>query len=111
MSDYELTQIKDSIEKESKFIQDIHDSMQKIIIGQDDLIEKLLLAILSDGHVLLEGVPGLAKTLTIKSLAQIIDTKFQRLQFTPDLLPAGNELRTRRTGLSPRSPRSKRVLC
>ena len=88
MSDYELTQIKDSIEKESKFIQDIHDSMQKIIIGQDDLIEKLLLAILSDGHVLLEGVPGLAKTLTIKSLAQIIDTKFQRLQFTPDLLPA-----------------------
>ena len=88
MSDYELTKIKDSIENESKFIQDIQDSMRKVIIGQDDLIEKLLLAILSDGHVFLEGVPGLAKTLTIKSLAQIIDTKFQRLQFTPDLLPA-----------------------
>ena len=88
MSDLDLTHIKDSIEHESKFIQDIHDSIRRVIIGQDDLIEKLLLAILSDGHILLEGVPGLAKTLTIKSLAQIIDTKFQRIQFTPDLLPA-----------------------
>ena len=88
MSDLDLTHIKDSIEYESKFIQDIHDSIRKVIIGQDDLIEKLLLAILSDGHIFLEGVPGLAKTLTIKSLAQILDTKFQRLQFTPDLLPA-----------------------
>jgi len=88
MSDFNLDHIKDSIEYESKFIQDIHDSIRKVIIGQDDLIEKLLLAILSDGHIFLEGVPGLAKTLTIKSLAQIIDTKFQRLQFTPDLLPA-----------------------
>ena len=88
MSDYDLEKIKDSIEQKSKFIQDIQDSIRKVIIGQDDLIEKLILAILSDGHILLEGVPGLAKTLTIKSLAQIIDTKFQRLQFTPDLLPA-----------------------
>ena len=88
MSDYDLAQIKDSIEHESKFIQDIHDSIRKVIIGQDSLIEKLLLAILSDGHIFLEGVPGLAKTLAIKSLAQILDTKFQRLQFTPDLLPA-----------------------
>ena len=88
MSDYDLAQIKDSIEYESKFIQDIQDSICKVIIGQDELIEKLLLAILSDGHVFLEGVPGLAKTLTIKSLAQILDIKFQRLQFTPDLLPA-----------------------
>ena len=88
MSDLDLTHIKDSIEYESKFIQDIQDSIRKVIIGQDDLIEKLILAILSDGHIFLEGVPGLAKTLTIKSLAQIIDTKFQRLQFTPDLLPA-----------------------
>ena len=88
MSDLDLTHIKDSIEYESKFIQEIHDSIRKVIIGQDDLIKHLLLAILSDGHVFLEGVPGLAKTLTIKSLAQIIDTKFQRLQFTPDLLPA-----------------------
>ena len=88
MSEFDLAQIKDSIESEYQFIYDINDSIRKVIIGQDDLIEKLLLAILTDGHVFLEGVPGLAKTLTIKSLAQIIDTKFQRLQFTPDLLPA-----------------------
>ena len=88
MSEFDLAQLKDSIESESQFIYDINDSIRKVIIGQDDLIEKLLLAILTDGHVFLEGVPGLAKTLTIKSLAQIIDTKFQRLQFTPDLLPA-----------------------
>ena len=81
MSDLDLTHIKDSIENESKFIQDINDSIRKVIIGQDDLIEKLLLAILSDGHVFLEGVPGLAKTLTIKSLAQILDIKFQRFTF------------------------------
>ena len=88
MSEFDLAQLKDSIESESQFIYDINDSIRKVIIGQDDLIEKLLLAILTDGHLFLEGVPGLAKTLTIKSLAQIIDTKFQRLQFTPDLLPA-----------------------
>ena len=75
MSDLDLANIKDSIEYEYKFIQDIHDSIRKVIIGQDNLIEKLLLAILSDGHVFLEGVPGLAKTLTIKTLAQILDTK------------------------------------
>ena len=95
MSNYDLTHIKDSIEKESKFIQDIHDSIRKVIIGQDDLIEKLLLAILSDGHILLEGVPGLAKTLTIKSLAQILDTKFQRLQ---------HMLKNKRSRLSPLWP-------
>ena len=88
MSEFDLAQLKDSIESESQFIYDINESIRKVIIGQDDLIEKLLLAILTDGHVFLEGVPGLAKTLTIRSLAQIIDTKFQRLQFTPDLLPA-----------------------
>ena len=88
MSEFDLAHVKDSIESEYQFIYDINDSIRKVIIGQDDLIEKLLLAILTDGHVFLEGVPGLAKTLTIKSLAQIIDTKFQRLQFTPDLLPA-----------------------
>ena len=88
MSEFDLAHVKDSIESESQFIYDINDSIRKVIIGQHDLIEKLLLAILTDGHVFLEGVPGLAKTLTIKSLAQIIDTKFQRLQFTPDLLPA-----------------------
>jgi len=88
MSEFDLAELKDSIERESKFIHDINTSIRTVIIGQDNLIETLLLAILTDGHVFLEGVPGLAKTLTINSLAQIIDTKFQRLQFTPDLLPA-----------------------
>ena len=88
MENYNLSEIKDSIESESVFIKQIKESIRKVIIGQDDLIEKLLLAILADGHVLLEGVPGLAKTLTIKSFSKIIATKFQRLQFTPDLLPA-----------------------
>ena len=72
----------------STFINDILNSVRQIIIGQDDLIEKLILSILADGHVFVEGVPGLAKTLIIKTLCQLVDTKFQRLQFTPDLLPA-----------------------
>ena len=88
MSEFDLAELKDSIEEESKFISDINTSIRKVIIGQDDLIEKLIFAILTDGHVFLEGVPGLAKTLTINSLAKLINTKFQRLQFTPDLLPA-----------------------
>ena len=88
MSEFDLDKLKDSIERESQFIHDINTAIRTVIIGQDDLIEKLLLSILTDGHVFLEGVPGLAKTLTINSLAKIIDTKFQRLQFTPDLLPA-----------------------
>jgi len=88
MSEFDLAELKDSIERESKFINDINVSIRKVIIGQDDLLEKLILAILTDGHVFLEGVPGLAKTLTINSLSKLIDTKFQRLQFTPDLLPA-----------------------
>ena len=65
MSDFDLTELKDSIEKESKFINDIHTSIHNVIIGQDDLIEKLILAILTDGHVFLEGVPGLAKPLQL----------------------------------------------
>ena len=88
MSEFDLAELKDSIERESQFIHDINTAIRTVIIGQDDLIEILLLAILTDGHVFIEGVPGLAKTLTINSLAKIIDTKFQRLQFTPDLLPA-----------------------
>ena len=88
MTDYNIDKIREKIEEESKFIYEIQNSIHEVIVGQDDLIEKLILAILTNGHVFLEGVPGLAKTLTIKTLAQLIDTKFQRLQFTPDLLPA-----------------------
>ena len=76
------------IETHYSFINDIELNIHKVIIGQDDLINKIILSILSDGHILLEGMPGLAKTLTIKTLANIIDAKFQRIQFTPDLLPA-----------------------
>ncbi len=88
MSEFNIDKLQDVINEESKFINDIINSIHEVIIGQDDLIDKLILAILADGHVFLEGVPGLAKTLTIKTFAQLIDTKFQRLQFTPDLLPA-----------------------
>jgi len=88
MKDYNIEKIRESIEKESQYINDIKDAIHKIIVGQDDLVEKLIMAILADGHVFIEGVPGLAKTLIIKTLAQLINTKFQRIQFTPDLLPA-----------------------
>ena len=88
MSTFDIKAINDEIVSKSEFINDIKDSIGKVIIGQNDLIDKLILAILADGHVFLEGVPGLAKTLTIKTLSQLIDTNFQRLQFTPDLLPA-----------------------
>ena len=85
MSEHNIPQIEESIEKESKFINDIYDSIKKVIIGQDNLIQKLLIAMLSNGHIFLEGVPGLAKTLIIKSFAQIINTKFQRLQLIKKL--------------------------
>ena len=88
MEEFNVEKIQEAIEKESQFIHEIQNAIHKVIIGQNDLIEKLLIAILADGHVFLEGVPGLAKTLIIKTLAQLIDIKFQRLQFTPDLLPA-----------------------
>lgn len=76
------------IKEASSFTKNIFDEMHKVIIGQDDLIKKLMVALLADGHILLEGLPGLAKTLTIKTLANTLDTDFQRIQFTPDLLPA-----------------------
>jgi len=88
MIEYDSEKAAAEIEEKSHFINDIQNSIRQIIIGQDDLIEKLILSILADGHVFVEGVPGLAKTLIIKTLCQLIDTKFQRLQFTPDLLPA-----------------------
>jgi MoxR-like ATPase len=88
MNQENLTALNNEIKEGSIFINEIKDNIKKVIIGQDKLIKNLILAILSDGHVFLEGVPGLAKTLLIKTLASIIDTKFQRIQFTPDLLPA-----------------------
>lgn len=76
------------IEESSRFIGDIHRELEKVIIGQKTMINRLMIGLLADGHVLLEGVPGLAKTLTVSSLASVISTGFQRIQFTPDLLPA-----------------------
>jgi len=80
--------LNEKIEKESAFVDIIRMEMNKVIVGQKHLTDSLLIGLLANGHILLEGVPGLAKTLAIKSLASIIDAKFSRIQFTPDLLPA-----------------------
>lgn len=84
----EIQKLNERIEKESRFIDDIRREMSRVIVGQKYLIDRLLLGLLGNGHVLLEGVPGLAKTLSVSTLAQTIDADFQRIQFTPDLLPA-----------------------
>ena len=83
-----IKELNEKIQKESSFVDMVTMEMKKVIIGQKHLIDSLLIGLLSDGHILLEGVPGLAKTLAIKTLAQTIDAKFSRIQFTPDLLPA-----------------------
>lgn len=84
----DIKELNEKINKESAFVDMINMEMGKVIIGQKQLTEGLLIGLLSDGHILLEGVPGLAKTLAIKTLSQIIKSKFNRIQFTPDLLPA-----------------------
>lgn len=76
------------IEQQSAFVTNLTTGMDRVIVGQKHLIDSLLIGLLSDGHILLEGVPGLAKTLAIKTLSQLIDAKYSRVQFTPDLLPA-----------------------
>jgi MoxR-like ATPase len=83
-----ITAINERVERESPFVNQIKGEIEKVIVGQKYLIERLLIGILANGHVLLEGVPGLAKTMSVKTLSQAIKTKFQRIQFTPDLLPA-----------------------
>ncbi len=84
----DIKELNDKIQKESSFVDIINMEMSKVIVGQKSMVEQLLIGLLSKGHILLEGVPGLAKTLAIKSLANIIQAKFSRIQFTPDLLPA-----------------------
>ena len=88
MSDFSLSAINDRIAKASSFVQPLRDNLNQVIVGQQRLIDKIIICMLADGHMLLEGVPGLAKTLTVKTLANSIDTNFQRIQFTPDMLPA-----------------------
>ena len=80
--------INEMVQKESAFIENLMHEVHKVVVGQDVMIERILIALLTGGHILLEGVPGLAKTLTVNSLCQAIHGKFQRIQFTPDLLPA-----------------------
>ena len=88
MSDFSLTEINERISRESTFVDDLKKALKEVIVGQEELVNRILIGMLANGHILLEGVPGLAKTLVVKSLAQLIDTKFQRIQFTPDMLPA-----------------------
>ena len=84
----DITAINEKIKQESAFIDLLLKEIGKVIVGQKDMVEKLIIGLLGNGHVLLEGVPGLAKTLAIKSLSSAMEAKFQRIQFTPDLLPA-----------------------
>ena len=84
----DIRELNERIERQSAFITNLTTGMDQVIVGQKHLVESLLIGLLSDGHVLLEGVPGLAKTLAIKTLASLIDAQYSRIQFTPDLLPA-----------------------
>jgi len=86
--DKSIEAIHKKIQEESVFVEKITEEIGKVIVGQKYMVERLLIGLLSNGHVLLEGVPGLAKTLTVRTLSAAIQTKFQRIQFTPDLLPA-----------------------
>ena len=88
MEKFSLSEINSKIVKDSKFIPSLRESISEVIVGQHELIDKILIGMLANGHLLLEGVPGLAKTLTVSTLANSINTSFQRIQFTPDMLPA-----------------------
>lgn len=97
----DVAQITERIKEESSFIALLKGELTKVIVGQEKMIDRLLISLLTRGHILLEGVPGLAKTLTISTLAKAIQTKFQRIQFTPDLLPAdlvGTMIYNQKTG-------------
>lgn len=97
----DIRQIHEEIERESLFVQALTGEVGKVIVGQKYLVERLLIGLLANGHILIEGVPGLAKTCAVKTLAQAIAAKFQRIQFTPDLLPAdiiGTQVYNQRTG-------------
>src|ERR1700752_389176 len=99
--DVDIKAIHEKVKLESAFVERLKREVQKVIVGQEYMIDRLLIGILCEGHLLLEGVPGLAKTLTVKTLASAIQTGFQRIQFTPDLLPAdliGTMIYNPRTG-------------
>jgi len=101
MSDFSLSEINERISQLSSFIDNLKKAMSQVILGQEELVNKILISMLANGHILLEGVPGLAKTLMVKTLAKLIETNFQRIQFTPDMLPAdllGTLIYNQRTG-------------
>ena len=101
MPEHDLSEIEDRIATESAFVDELLEEMSRVVVGQRYMIERLLIGLLADGHVLLEGVPGLAKTLTVRTLSDAIGTDFQRIQFTPDLLPAdllGTQIYNQKTG-------------
>src|SRR3990167_6825211 len=83
-----MSQLDEEVRTQSARVRELIDEIEKVLVGQRGLIQRLLLGLLTGGHVLLEGVPGLAKTLAIRTLAQTVDTGFARIQFTPDMLPA-----------------------
>ena len=84
----DIRELQERIERESSFVDALTMGMNQVIVGQKHLVESLLIGLLADGHILLEGVPGLAKTLAINTLAKLVKANFSRIQFTPDLLPA-----------------------
>ncbi len=87
-TEQDIDKLNDQIEQESAFVDDVLTEIGTVIVGQRNMVERLLIGLFCDGHILIEGVPGLAKTLAVSTLAQIVDLRFQRIQFTPDLLPA-----------------------
>jgi len=88
MAQFNLAEINDKILKESAFVDDLHTALEQKIVGQKVVVNKIIIGLLANGHILLEGVPGLAKTLMANTISQLINVKFQRVQFTPDMLPA-----------------------
>ena len=88
MSEFSLSAINERILESSRFVKPLRENLEKAVVGQEELLNKIIICMLADGHMLLEGVPGLAKTLTVKTLASSLNSKFQRIQFTPDMLPA-----------------------
>ncbi len=100
-SEQDIERIGQLIETESEFVDRVVDQVSRVIVGQRAMVERMLIGLLCDGHILLEGVPGLAKTLAVNSLARVVEAKYSRLQFTPDLLPAdliGTQIYDQREG-------------
>ena len=101
MRESELTALNERIQEASAFVEEIFEEIRKVIIGQKYMIERMIIGLLCNGHILLEGVPGLAKTTAVQALSSTIAVSFKRLQFTPDLLPAdliGTQIYNQRSG-------------